>query len=193
MKKNNQGNILGKTMYVIILLLLLAIVFGGVFYINSNKSSETFEVEVYHEIVSDYSDQLIFDNSEPIYFKVNGSDNFKVRIVPNVAKENDFTFKINGSDVQFSYISDELTSCFNVLIQEDGFVIDFRDNSLVNILEQYYPYYKISDIPSPKKDVSYFDLIIVNEDTKDSITIALNSLMSVRVQDIILSDEVINL
>ncbi len=184
----------GSFFIIFVLIVLIFTSVFGISYIFSNSTSRKMSVKIYDKVIYNDSSNIIFDNLEPINFQVIGTDNYNIKIIPHVSSENDFSFKVNEEDVWFSYILDDMTFCFDITYYDDkSFDLDFRDNSLENVLSLYYPYYKISEVPTPKNNVSYFDLIIEDKESDEQITIALNSLMSIRVNNIELSDEVLSL
>ena len=96
---------------------------------------------------------------------------YTVKILPNVTKETDFTFTVNGITHTYSKQSD-LTKGFDITLSETYFTITIN-KTLSEILSEIYLNEPVTDVPEAiKSGNDYFLLVVTTANNEAQLRIA---------------------
>lgn len=182
MAKKSYTVISNIIVYVLLLLLLTGTIgFFAVFTNGFKGDFKTFYLEYNGEkIISDkdhfplsVQTQHRFDIRFPLDFFNKNTDKFgyTVKILPNVTKETDFTFTVNGITHTYSKQSD-LTKGFDITLSETYFTITIN-KTLSEILSELYLNEPVTDVPEAiKSGNDYFLLVVTTANNEAQLRIA---------------------
>ncbi len=141
-KSNNAGSVL---IAILSLLLVIAVV-GFIFKFTNglNEDLKTFYIEHNGKQIVATDSQMTFDTESEHrfdckYFSNPDNNTFNLKVIPNVTKETDFSYTVDGKSHKWSEVED-ITSCFNLDKQANYFIISFpTDFSMQGVLNSLYP------------------------------------------------------
>lgn len=144
MAKQKNNKFLNFLTTLIVLFLLIGIIGAIVYFTGIGKSITgqfgefrvAYDGQTYKQ--ADTENVLSVSNTGLARFDVGGTDNYTVKIVPNVTDETDFTYTVGDNTYYFGGESD-LTYCFAIEAYEGYFVIDCdNDYSVTGILSHVW-------------------------------------------------------
>lgn len=172
--------------YILVILILVGVI-GCIAFLTNNFTQEpaTMLVQVNGQLVKGNVDSIVFDKTSPAVFRVLNlsGQGYTIQIIPEVADDLDFEFKLGDETVWFSADQSDYSSVFDITETEDGFEIDFSKCKMADILIAKYPEYVVSEVPNPTSG-SYFTLVIKDKGTKSQVRIALNNILDVAVEGV---------
>ena len=154
-------NTIAKALSAILALLLCVGVFAilAQFTNNFNEEFKTFYVtyngkDIFAKESKMYfapGEEHVFDVTYTFEFLDEGEEaktDYSVKIMPNVDKETDFTFTVEGEEVNYSSVG-ELTKGFGLKKDETSFTLTIaEDTTLESVLEAVYG----KDVEAPSDD-----------------------------------------
>lgn len=191
--KNATRTTLGVTVYVLIVLAIIAVV-GLIFQLTNGFTDKvkTFYVTVDKTIVTDASGGYVITETRPLSGVVrnlstdSNNKGYSLKVVPNKLDEKDFAFAVDGKTHTFQ-TEENFTTGFDIMTDGDRFSIKPKGNGVTDILKQIY-----GDTVTSCDDKSYkdmFTLLVTSKDGKS--VIKLNFSVSGRVTGVYFDKEVI--
>lgn len=137
--------ILKRVIYVILVLLLLALIFGLVLKFTNAGDKITdlfdkdFRVVLAGVIYKGDDNKIALRTNEQMRFDIKGANGYKVNITPNVTDGTDFVFTVDG--VYYSYSETPISKLFltEKNCESDYFVLNaLADYSIESVLSKLY-------------------------------------------------------
>jgi hypothetical protein len=194
MSRGNKQNTVVKVITYIIVLLLLAGAVGAIVKFTGivDKIREATDTS-FHIVIDDTSytgsdNNIKLQSEGQSKFEIKNGGECSVKVLPNVTKDNDFSYTADG--VEHSYLeTDGLTSVFfsNDCIYGDYFILKYdKDFTLESILSQLY---NGVEIVLSENNLSAPYVLVVTSESGESISF--NLCLNIPVTDIVLPSEII--
>ena len=171
MTSNKVGKIIAYV--AIILVLILCIGFLAKFTNGFTSDFTTFYLTVNGEDVMKDGGGYAMSPEEPlkvdVKYTLGDEQGYTVKVVPNIAKDMDFDFSLNGEICSYQAESD-LSSGFDIKYGEGSFTITPKGENAADILRAIYPDSEII-VSDDSEYTDMFHLVVTTQDGKSSITI----------------------
>jgi len=181
--------------YVAIILALVGIC-GFIAYFTSGFTTDfaSFYVTVDGEDVLSTGSNFQVRHDDPMHVEVkyvfasedDHAGGYSVKVVPNVVKDKDFDFRLNG-DVYSFQAEKDLTAGFTIEQEENSFTLTPKGD-ITAILSAVYPGYNVEDC-SDKGYENMFTLIVTSYNGEASIRV--NFTVTEDIEGVIIDKEVI--
>ena len=181
--------------YVAIILALVGIC-GFIAYFTSGFTTDfaSFYVTVDGEDVLSTGSNFQVRHDDPMHVEVkyvfasedDHAGGYSVKVVPNVVKDKDFNFRLNG-DVYSFQAEKDLTAGFTIDQEESSFTL-IPKGDITAILSAVYPGYNVEDC-SDKGYENMFTLIVTSYNGEASIRV--NFTVTEDIEGVIIDKEVI--
>ena len=181
--------------YVVIVLALVGIC-GFIAYFTSGFTTDfaSFYVTVDGEDVLSTGSNFQVRHDDPMHVEVkyvfasedDHAGGYSVKVVPNVVKDKDFDFRLNG-DVYSFQAEKDLTAGFTIEQEESSFTLTPKGD-ITAILSAVYPGYNVEDC-SDKGYENMFTLIVTSYNGEASIRV--NFTVTEDIEGVIIDKEVI--
>lgn len=145
-KNSNAGSVVVSILSILLVVAIITFVFK--FTNGFNEDLKTFYIEHNGKQIVSTDSKMVFDvesehRFDCKYFSNPDNNSFNLKVVPNITKETDFNYTVDGKSHKWSEVED-LTSCFDLDKQANYFIISFpADFSMQSVLNSLYPESKV--------------------------------------------------